>query len=265
MTKQNNTVGDSAARVAAATIQAFNPVGGEATLLQLITPSIFRPVVQWAQNKDWTGRPLRPRDNPFFPLPESQKYFKSVREPSRVIAEKLNELGGGSKVRPGKIWKFSTDISPEAIDLFIDTFTGGAGRFASDAISTPLKAIRGEDVEAYEIPLVRKIYGAPGFTQLYQDFYENIDTIRLTYNEIKHFQGNPKKLKEIKSKHGKEAKLIPEMKNVQKSLKLYRSLRRQIESAPESEKKRAKLDQLSENTKKLMKSFNKKYHKTMGE
>jgi hypothetical protein len=203
---------------------------------------------------------LRPKDNPFLPLPNSQKYFKSVRDPSRIIAEQLNELTGGSKVRPGKI-----DISPEAMDLFIDTFVGGAGRFVGDAISTPLKVARGETIETYEVPLLRKVYGSSGFTQMFQEFYENLDTVRLTYNEIKHFQGDPKKLKEIKRKYGKEATLIPEMQNVEKQLTQYRSLRRQYEVFPESKKRRAKLDQLNENTTNLMKSFNKKYYKTMGE
>ncbi len=64
---------------------------------------------------------------------------------------------GGDEVRPG--W---ADISPEAIDLAIDTLTGGAGRLVADTLGARWKAGKGENVETYEVPLLRKVYGKPG-------------------------------------------------------------------------------------------------------
>lgn len=77
----------------------------------------------------------------------------------------LNAIISGNQVRPGVVY-FSLDV----VNQTIDTLTGGAGRFVADTLGAPWKAVKGEDVESYEVPLLRKVYGKPGMGQSSQDY-----------------------------------------------------------------------------------------------
>ncbi|NBX98167.1 hypothetical protein EBQ81_04875, partial [bacterium] len=96
---------DSAVNLTLAAIDNFNPLGGSYSLLQAIAPTITTPFVDSALNQDFSGRPIMPTPNPFDPVPppDSQRYWNNVNPASKWVAEKLNELTGGSKVRAGYI------------------------------------------------------------------------------------------------------------------------------------------------------------------
>jgi len=241
----------SAARVAAAMVGAFNPVGGSESILQFLSPTITDPLVQWAENSDWSGQPLRPASNPFgVDTPNSQKYWNSVRAPSKWITDTLNELTGGNEVRPGAI-----DISPEAIDLLIDTFTGGAGKFVSDIVSTPLKLIQDEDIESYEVPVLRKVYGRPGKGGVTSDYYENTEKVRLAEKEFKHYMQDPKMRSVLRTKYASELSLVGSMKAISSAIEKVKKARKRAEAKGDKEKAKRYRDM--EN--KLMEQFNIKY------
>jgi len=251
-TRPDFSAGASAARVAAAAMNAFNPIGGSDSLLQMISPTITDPLVQWQENEDWAGRPLRPAGNPFgVDKPDSQKYWNSVRPYSKWVTDTLNTLTGGDEVRPGAI-----DISPEAVDLVIDTITGGAGRFVADAFVAPWKSLKGEEVETYEIPMVRKVYGTPGMGQTTGDYYKARDAIAITDAQLKHYLDEPEKAARIRAKYAFELRLLPQMKIAEKQL---RAIRKSKKQATTPEQVRA----LDERAKAVMDRFNRLYYRSM--
>ena len=259
LTKERFDAVAAGARVASAVTGAFNPIGGDVSLPQLVSPTIADPIVQWAENKDWAGRPIYPEDNPFdVGKPDSQKYWNSVREPSRWVTEQINALTGGSEMRPGAI-----DISPEAIDLMIDFFTGGAGRFISDSVSTPIKAIQDKEIESYEVPLLRKLYGRPGLGSLFEEYHENSDAIRITEKEAKHFMetNQPQRLAELRAERPGEYALIDARRRTDRQLSKIRQERKRIEASnlPDAEKKR-RLKALSRQMELTMLRFNRMYY-----
>lgn len=254
ITKKDFKPLDGAAQIAGATISSFNPVGGEASILQVLSPSLTDPIVQWAENKDWAGRKLRPDTNMFAQKPSSQTYWSSVREPSRAIAEKLNELTGGDVIKPGKI-----DISPEAIDLAINTFTGSAGKFVANLISTPIKAIKGEDIETYEVPIFRRLYGRTGKQALTSDFYENMDAVQLVYRQLKHYKDDKKKIEEIKTESIQEIRSIWAMKSAKRALKLLRKGKKLAMKIQNTQRRKKKFEAINGKIKAVMKNFNNRY------
>jgi hypothetical protein len=255
LTKKNNKATKSALRVGGAIVSAFNPVGGESSLLQMIAPTILDPYVQWTENKDWSGRKIRPDANPFSPKPDSQKYWSSVRAPSKWITDQLNTLTGGDKVRPGKI-----DFSPEAIDLTIDTITGGAGKFVANLISTPIKYAKGEDVESYEIPFLRRLYGKAGKQALTQQYYENMDSVRLVDRQLSHYKNDPAKVRGIVKEYNAEVRMISRMKATQKAMKDLKDQRESAEKIKDPEVRKAREKKIEEVTQKIMNGFNKYYN-----
>ncbi|MCK4783658.1 MAG: hypothetical protein KAV87_07910, partial [Desulfobacteraceae bacterium] len=141
------------ARLASTFMNTFNPVSS-ATLLQTIMPTAGDPVAMISEEKTWFGGDLMPGKSPYGrPKPDSQRFWKSVSPASKFVAQSLNRMTGGDTVKKGLI-----DVSPESLDLIVDTYTGSAGRFIKDTLNLPIRAARG-DISPRRIPMVRRFYG----------------------------------------------------------------------------------------------------------
>jgi hypothetical protein len=242
----------SAARLALTTMNAFNPLQA-GTLMQTLSPTVSDPFVQIAENKAWHGGQLMPAQNPFAPVekPDSQLYWSTARSQSKAFAEKLNELTGGNRADPGAI-----DISPESIDVFIDTFTGSAGRFLADLVGTPLKALSGEDVDASEIPFARRLYGEKSE---YTDgglYRENEKIVLGVEAQIKEYGNDADMLKKIREDNKPLLRLIPVAKATKKKIKKLKAKKRLSEQSGATKEVLERTDSQIED---LYQEFNKKY------
>lgn len=259
MTKRGFKPTEGASRVAGSIFGAFNPIGGGTSIAQTLSPTIGDPFVQWAENKDWAGRPLRPEGSPFdIDKPMSQQYWNSVREPSRWVAEQLNSLTGGDSVRPGMI-----DVSPEAIDLAIDFLTGGIGRFAADITLTPAKWAQGETVESYEVPLLRKVYGKPGISTTIQEFHRNKDDVRLAQKQYEHYidTDDAEKAQEVREEYADQLALVRDKKATERAIsRIKKEIKRVQNLRISDDDKKSRIDALREQERKLMMRFNKRYN-----
>jgi len=185
-------------RMVSAAISAFNPLGGEGSIAQIISPTVIDPYIQWKTNENFAGQPLKPEQQPFdVPKPEYQLYWSSCREPSKWISKKLYDVFNEPGEEPGGI-----NVSPEALDLVWDTFTGSLGRTISQTVADPWKLIVGEDIKPSEIPIVRRVYGE---TSEYYDemtYYNNLAKIRYAERDIKNLrdQGKDEEAKEVEQK-----------------------------------------------------------------
>lgn len=185
-TKEHYDPLSGAARMASVFANAFNPIAS-GTLAQMLTPTLFDPIAQVAENKNWFGGDLMPGRNVFekTPTPDSQRYWKSVRPLSKWMTEQLNELTGGSVVRPGKI-----DVSPETIDLLVDTAGGSALRVLQDSVNTPYKAIKKEQVAVHEIPFMRRFFGEVSEGVDAKIYYNNSTQVFTAEAELKAYMGS---------------------------------------------------------------------------
>jgi len=257
MSKKGFKSTDGAMRVLSSVMGAFNPIGGEESILQMVSPTITDPFIQWGTNKDFAGRPLRPADNPFgVDKPNSQKYWGSVREPSRYITEQLNSLTGGDAVRPGAV-----DISPEFFDLMYDTVTGGAGRFLGDTVATPIKILQKEEIETYTVPLVRKLYGTQNPRRMVSSYYKNMEDIRLVENQIKFYREDPEKRRSVKDEFNAQYRLIGRAKQYQSQIRKLRKRRNQIKNTKKltDQERKLKLQPIEDRINLVMTKFNKLY------
>jgi hypothetical protein len=241
---------DEAMHVLGSAMSAFNPLGGEASVAQFLSPTITDPLIQWETNKDWAGRPLRPTQNPFTaPTPEHARYFNSVSTPSRVISKTLSDLTGGSKSRPGAV-----EISPELFDLAFDNVVGGLGKFVKNTVDLPLKLAQGEEVPVHKIPLVRKLAGVNIEFHDREVFYDNLREIQIVETEIKQARTDRDgaELARLRKEHRGKLRLVAASKRFRK---IVSRMSKQIKAAGIS-KERKKLLEAKRNS--IMKSFNKK-------
>jgi len=160
----------NASQFMAATISsvngAFNPFSSAidddagAALIQSITPTAIKPIVELGMNKNWRGAPIKPEQFPFGPKKkESELYFSTVRKPSRKVTEFLSELG-------------VAEISPEIIDYTVDFLGGGLGRFITNSGELIYDVATGEDVPEYRIPFYRQFYMKPNDRNIIPFIYE---------------------------------------------------------------------------------------------
>ncbi len=179
MASGNKTAGDAMASFLRAFDGAFNPLSS-GNLGQMFTPTIAKPFVQAATNRNYKDAPIKPEDRPFSPkLKESSKFFKTARGSSKAVTDYLNKVSGGTEVVSGKV-----DISPEIIDHYIDFLGGGLGRFVANSVDIPYKIATGEDISTNNIPFARIFYRTPSSGRDLQVIYRTIeDSYKTKYTD----------------------------------------------------------------------------------
>lgn len=176
---------DGAGRLSLTFFNAFNPVSS-GTLAQTITPTVFDPIVMTRENKNWFGGELMPSQNPYskVPTPDSQRYWKSVRSPSKWVADTLNSMFGGNKIRSGAV-----DVSPETFDLLIDTAGGATLKLVSDLFAIPKRLITEEEIQMHNVPFLKSFAGEKSGWADSRIYYDNIQQVFLAQEELKAYKG----------------------------------------------------------------------------
>ena len=151
---------------------AFNPVGGNGTVLQMVTPTALDPLAAIAENKDWTKKPIAKvaYDKT---TPGHRLWKDTASTPGKLVAEAINTMSGGTKYVAG-----SLSPTPDQIDYLFGQVTGGVGRELSKLEQSAAAAYRGEDLPPHKIPLAGRFYGdANAQSSQSTTFYNNINRI----------------------------------------------------------------------------------------
>jgi len=169
------TAVQSAGELAGAVVNSFNPMGGELgfsskRIVQALSPTFSRPVVDIAINEDFMGAPIYKEEKYGPPKAKSHQFFKSTSEVSKTVAQGLNEITGGHAYKPG--W---ADVSPDVFDYVGEYLVGGLGKTINRSASSIAKATTGQEVSVREIPVVRRFIGEISDQQDVNNFYDNIE------------------------------------------------------------------------------------------
>ena len=161
---------------------AFNPLGGASPPMQIAAPTVLDPFVALAQNKDWTGKQIFIENrNSLDPQPGFKRSKDSATPWAKFSAWLINAATGGTEYTPGG-WS----PTPDQIDYVIGQLTGGIGRESGKLASTVAAPFTGEELPAYKIPLVGRLYGeTSGAAGQADRFYDNVTRANEAENEIK--------------------------------------------------------------------------------
>ena len=161
-------------RTLGAFMHGFNPVGGNSSLTQFISPTILDTYFQLEDNENFAGNPIMPKDNPFGPqTPDSLKAWESSPEYLKEIMFELNEITTGDEVRSG--W---FDVSPETVEHWAGFLTGSAGRFVKNVfIDLPYKFINDEETSYRDYPFFRKFFKQIGDSTDRENYYRAMNDI----------------------------------------------------------------------------------------
>lgn len=258
--RENYSPVKSAADLAAVFLDAFSPVGQAGSALQFAAPTVADPFVQWAENKNFAGNPLRKDQNQFGPAhPEYQMGFRSTSAPAKWLAEALNDTTGGNEVRPGFI-----NINPAFFDFTVSSILGGAGRTYLQITSAPLKALGDDEIQAREIPFANIFVGARPEYQTERKYFEAVGDVELADKELRTYlqKGDIEMVREIRQEHGQLLRLRESAKATKELLARLRKRDHALDKEDLPNKAQLRRE-IEERKREVMSRFNKKYQEAL--
>jgi len=80
-------------------------------------------------------------------------------------------------------------VSPETLEMVVETFTGSAGRLFKDAMFLPSSAVSG-DLEMNKVPFVRRVFGSTSEKINNSIYRENNDKMDILIKRMKDADGS---------------------------------------------------------------------------
>jgi hypothetical protein len=159
-------------------LDSLNPWGGSNSLLNWVMPTVLDPVVDLYQNEDFTGKPIAPPISPYGGAEEnrSQQYWNNTNPVYVTIADYMSKLTG----RQGDFIPGAAEWSPNQVEYVSDWLTGGTGTFLARAGRLLYSGAQGElpeDIDAGDLPVLRKGYGQITAKNDLQDYIEGRDKV----------------------------------------------------------------------------------------
>jgi hypothetical protein len=258
--RENYSPVKSAADLTGIFLDAFSPVGQAGSGLQFAAPTVADPFVQWAENTNFAGNPLRKEQSPFgVPKPEYQMGFKSTSAPAKWLAEALNGATGGNEVRPGFI-----NVNPVFFDFTVSSIAGGAGRTYLQTVSGPLKVAGDDEIKAREIPFLNIFVGARPEYQTERKYFEAAKAVETADKELKTYRqkGDIEMVRQIREEHGAELRLKESAEATRQLLSRLRKRNLALDKIDPPNKAELRRE-LEEKKREAMSRFNKKYREAV--
>lgn len=222
-------------------------------------PTIFKPLVELAANKNFAGAPIKPEGYSTDMLPEHMKSWERTPHGYKVVAGYLNFITGGfmTKSNIGAL-----DISPETIEHLANSYLGGIYRIFSQATDLALSPLMGYQVEAKNIPLLNRLYGVT-----------DDDNTRAIYNRYADHVRSAQVLKKQLKGTEEEKDLLDARRNVFSVEKQYTAVNTELNKVKQAKKDLAKrypkrgeayynqLKLLEKREEKIMQKFNRVAHR----
>ena len=243
------TAGEAANSMEGTLYEIINPLGGTESFLNFVAPTVADPFISVAQNFDYAGRPIYKEPSQFgIGKPDSQLYWNSTTNTAKFIAEKANELTGGTKGVSGVV-----DVNPALIDFWFEYTIGGLGRFVNNvgdlAVGTVTGDPKGLLVEGFteenvrRLPVARKFVYSVSEREDVGEFVKKRDRVLLALKELKRVakQGDREAYKDTQSRFKDELKIAGLVKGYDNARNRLMRLRNQIqenERIPDAQKEK---------------------------
>lgn len=133
-------------------VEAYSPLGG-GDIVQMVTPTVFDPVVDIARNTSYTGRPIEPerkhgveRAN----IPVAERFYQDLE----------NSFLGRSSIAASEALDATkvAHISPAQLHYLMNGYLGGTIKFPAQMMGTAQNALAGERLQPIDLPIVSRFY-----------------------------------------------------------------------------------------------------------
>lgn len=219
---------DAIASTARVTFDAFNPIGGGGSWLNMFVPTILDPAVEVATNQSFTGAPITPTKFPGDNSPDSQRFFQSTPDWARTVADWMNTATGGNAIEPGMV-----DIAPDVYEHLWGYVSGGIGRFFGQAFDTGSKVVTGksDEIEPQNVPWVRSFMGRVNDDTRRSEYYKQREEVQTAKDRLHDYKdsGDQEAMQEFIERNRTAVSSIKVFDAAEKNLKKIRKAKRSID------------------------------------
>ena len=135
---------------------ALSPVGGGTEFLDMITPTLMKPVVELSRNRDWKGSAIYKDRYGDATIPDSELAFDTTDETLVAATAWLNEVAGGNRFVGGEIAGFDASINPATLQHLLSLLGGGVVKDFFRGKESVQNLLTGEQVRMQDVPLARR-------------------------------------------------------------------------------------------------------------
>ena len=256
VSNKKKSIADVSKDLVNSSVSAFSPISFSASkdvtgsFVKTATPTVAKPFMDLALNENFFKGAIYKENFPGQNKPDSSMGKQNTPEVIKEITKFINRATGGSENVKGFI-----DVSPETIPYIIQQYTGGAGRFLSQAMNFPSKVAGGE-LKPREIPMFDRLYGR---TSRYSDidtYNERRDQVKSLEEEIK--SGDIKRDMKVYRSAVAISRLS---KKVDKKLNELRDKKKKVAKLDSRSRQTVLIKRIEEKEDQLYDQFNKQYLK----
>lgn len=226
----------------------FATIGGTDEGWTSFVPTVVRPFVQLANNKNFAGNPIMPTGNENLRgnIPDHEKYWSTANQTVVELCKMMSPV---------------LDISPESIEHLANAYLGGLGRITFGVLGRLDDFRRTGKFEATELPGLRVLYKTPqdsDTSALFSKYRTEALTQINAIEESKHDRGLSLEDRfNIVQENKTGYKLKKDLNKVQQQLNKIREMERKLlaNSALSSSTKQEHLERLKKQKQQFMKSF----------
>jgi hypothetical protein len=228
------------------------------SVLQSLSPTLLDPYVMIRENVDPFGNPLRPEKFPNQMVADSQLYWSSASTVSRTMAEFLNSVSGGDKVKSGLL-----DFSPNVVDMWANSLFGALGKQAMllGSLTEKIATDRADDIELADVPIARKLLPTTKHSIDPMKYHQNVADVLTLRAQIKEYRRtDPDYVSELLEKNSGLRKMFAMTASTEARLNHLRTLRKN--AIRNGDREREKL--LDERIKELQARYNDVFKERVG-
>ena len=157
---------------------------GSGPMLQVISPTLLDPIVQWKTNETFTGSKIAPDLEQFGRQTKAphEIFWKNTADMPKEIAELVAEV-----TEVGDSGRGFIDFRPDMLEHWASSYMGGVGRAAIDLSNTIGAAYKGEAPDAREAFAVRHFIGEASpyaIDKRYRDMRSEIEQVQARYKQL---------------------------------------------------------------------------------
>lgn len=231
------TPGEATSSIVGTTVEAISPIGAFDNFLNFALPTVADPFAAVYMNEDYKGDPIY-KESPTYASvnkANSSQYWSNTSEITKFIAKGVNSLTGGDDIKSGYV-----DMSPDVIEYWIGTFTGGVGRFAMRTLELPVdiySVLQGdfEGSLVNSIPLARKVITTPSPRADTGNYLENRKDLFTLIAQLDMAQrsGDISAVKSIYENNKKQLSIVGRMKAIDNARNRIQRQIKEIERNPQ--------------------------------
>ncbi|QMV33371.1 hypothetical protein F1_00007 [Ralstonia phage Heva] len=152
---------------------AYNPDSDDHLLdaAQAASPTIIKPLVETAVNRNHFGSPIVPETPATKSQPDNLKMYRGTKGTVYdALAQQI--AAAGELTGAGRYENDITKISPETLKSVWRTYTGGLGQFVADSIGAASLATEPGEMSSSDIPIAKDFWRAQDVKPIRSRYYD---------------------------------------------------------------------------------------------